>query len=229
MANGEWRKIGGEIAGFLLAAGCAGCDEPGMLLCVTCARELVPAPREVQTPGGRTVRAALSFEGVPARCIRRLKGEGDTHLARPLGTALAAILVPAVSASTWVVPVPTSRRAFRARGYRVPELLIRRAGAVPQRTLAPGARTADQRGLGARERAVNVRDSMRALTRGGGAEAVVVDDVVTTGATLDEAVRTLEGAGFHVVAAIALAATPRYAGFGGDSSGTHRRHGETHP
>ncbi|WP_307374857.1 ComF family protein [Microbacterium sp. W4I20] len=229
MISVDWRAVGGDVAAFLLAASCAGCDEPGILLCPSCARELAPTPREVETPQGLRVRAALSFDGVPARCIRRFKGEGETLLARPLGAALAAVLAPVVSSSTWVVPVPTSGRAFRARGYRVPEMLVRRAGSPPQRVLALRARTADQRGLGVGERALNVRDSMGARQSGGGAEAVLVDDVVTTGATFDEAARALSAAGFHVVAAVALAATPRHAGFGGDSSETHRRHDETRP
>ena len=69
---------------------------------------------------------------------------------------------------------------------------------------------------------------MRVNRDGHGAEAILVDDVVTTGATLDEAARALRAAGFRVVSAVALAATPRRDGFEGDSSGTHRRHDESH-
>jgi predicted amidophosphoribosyltransferase len=159
-------------------------------------------------------RAAIPFEGVAARCIRRLKGEGATFLARPLGAMLESVLIPDVTPMTWVVPVPTARKAFRRRGYRVPELLVRRAHAEPQRVLRLVAGTVDQRGLGAQDRETNVRGSMRARRRTEGAEAVIVDDVVTTGATLDEAARALEAAGFRVVAAVALAATPHRAGFG---------------
>ncbi|WP_315069125.1 phosphoribosyltransferase family protein [uncultured Microbacterium sp.] len=207
------RGVGAEIAAFLLAATCAGCDEPATLLCGRCEAALRPALQLGQTPRGIPVRTALVFDGVAARCIRRLKGEGETLLARPLGAALAAVLEPVVTPSTWVVPVPTRRSAFRRRGYRVPELLIRRAHAEPQRLLSLADRTADQRGLGARARESNVHGAMQARRSGGGAEAVVVDDVVTTGATLDEAARALESTGFRVVAAVALAATPRRGGF----------------
>lgn len=205
--------IGAEIAALLLSATCAGCDEPGTLLCAPCRQELVPTPQDTVTPRGLVVRAALPFEGVASRCIRRLKGEGETLLAGPLGTALAAVLTPEIAPTTWVIPVPTSRRAFRRRGYRVPDLLIRRADADPQRVLSLVTSTVDQRGLGAQAREQNMRDAMRARLPGEGADAVIVDDVVTTGATIDEAARALEAGGFRVVAAVALAATPRRAGF----------------
>ena len=206
--------IGTEIAALLLAATCAGCDEPGSLLCDPCREALAPRRRDGVTPHGLPYRAALAFEGVPARCIRRLKGEGATFLARPLGDALAAVLAPIVTSATWVVPVPTTRRAFRRRGYRVPELLIRRSHLEPQRVLSLGGTTRDQRALGAKDRVANMREAMRARGEGNGAEVVIVDDVVTTGATIDEAARALTAAGFRVVAAAVLAATPRHGGFG---------------
>lgn len=212
-ASSHLRAIGAEIAAFAVGASCSGCDDPGTLLCPACRAGLRATPLRARTPAGRDVLAALRFDGVPARCIRRLKSRGETHLARPLGDALAEVLSPCVTSSTWVVPVPTSRSAFRARGYRVPELLVRRAHADPQRVLSVRAPTRDQRALGAAARVENVRGSMRARSVEPGAEAVVVDDVVTTGATLDEAVRALEAAGFRVVASVALAATPRRSGF----------------
>lgn len=205
--------IGAEIAALLLSATCAGCDEPGTVLCPRCRQALAPAPLDALTPRGLAVRAALPFEGVASRCIRRLKGEGETLLAGPLGLALAAVLTPEVASVARVIPVPTSRAAFRRRGYRVPELLIRRAGADPRRVLSLVTGTVDQRGLGVRAREQNMRDAMRARGPGEGSAAVIVDDVVTTGATIDEAARALEAGGFRVVTAVALAATPRRAGF----------------
>ncbi|HWS50470.1 MAG TPA: phosphoribosyltransferase family protein [Microbacterium sp.] len=210
MPTSTFPRVGAEIAAFLLAACCAGCDAPGELLCDACVAQLRPSPRVVTTPRGLQVTAALGYEGVAARCIRRLKGEGETLLARPLASALRATLAEAAAAGTAMVPIPTSRAAFRRRGYRVPELLVRRAGGTPVRLLAPARRTADQRGLSTEERAENVRGSMR--MRGGirprTIEVVLIDDVVTTGATFDEAARVLAAAGVEVLAAIALAATP---------------------
>lgn len=218
------RAVGAEVLAFLLAATCAGCGIPGTLLCEGCRGGLCPQPLELTTPGGLAVHAALRFDSVPARCIRRLKDDGETMLARPLGAALRDVLLglDAWRPDLLVVPVPTARSSFRRRGYRVPELLIRHAGAAPTRALSI-AGGADQRGLDAEERVRNVRGRMRARTSGDGRHAVLVDDVVTTGATFDEARRALEQAGFRVVAGIALAATARHSERTGDASETRSK------
>lgn len=223
------RTLLAEVAAFLLAASCAGCDQPGDVLCAECRTALAPRPVVLRTPNGMSVRAALAFEGVTARCIRRLKGEGETLLARPLGRALASALQEVAGSAAGIVPVPTSRAAFRRRGYRVPDLLIRHAGDRPWRLLTVRGGRADQRGLGVRARADNVRHSMAAHSGGGGAGVILVDDVVTTGATLDEAARALTAEGYRVMSAVALAATPQQRLFAEHSSGTHRRHGATGP
>lgn len=130
-------------------------------------------------------------------------------LARPLGAALSAVLTPRAREGVLLVPVPTSGAAYRRRGYRVPELLIRRAGHHSHRMLRPTRRTHDQRDLDRGQRARNVAGSMRVVgPQGAGRMVVIVDDVVTTGATIDEAARALRAAGYRPGCAVALAATP---------------------
>lgn len=221
------RAVGTEMLALLLAASCAGCGEPETMLCASCREGLRAAPREWTSPGGLRVCAAMSFESVAARCIRRVKDEGETLLARPLGEALGEVLHEVLAESpgesVLVVPVPTTRAAYRRRGYRVPDLLVRRAGAAPSRLLSTRGRSTDQRGLDAEGRAQNVRGTMRARRPGEGHVVVLVDDVVTTGATFDEAERALRAAGFHVLAALALAATPRHSERNANASGTRRK------
>ena len=112
------------------------------------------------------------------------------------------------------MPIPTSRAAMRRRGFRVPELVARRAALAPRSLLAPTRRTADQRGLDRDQRQANVEGSLTARTSAPDAgirRVVIIDDVVTTGATLDEAARALRAAGWDVAGAATIAATPRMA------------------
>ena len=212
----DWRRLGRDALAFLLAATCPGCDRPGVLLCAPCRRLLAPQPQRRATPQGLPVRAALVYEGVVARSIRRLKEDGATMLAHPLGAALASVLDEAGSDAV-IVPIPTSRAAYRSRGYRVPELLVRRAGRRAQRLLVPARRTGDQRGLGRDARARNVAGSLRVRGGSAGDRVVIVDDVMTTGATLDEAMRALRAAGLQPLGAVVLAATPRRLGPASDT------------
>ena len=194
-----------EALAVVFPTSCAGCDAVDVVLCAACRAALAPHPERRILPGGLAVTSALAFDGVPARVIRALKEDGRTALARPLGEALAACW-PAGEAVA--VPVPTSRAAMRRRGFAVVELLARRAGHPPQRLLRSAGRAGDQRGLSRSERAENVRGTL-AARRVAGLDVIVVDDVVTTGATLVEAARALREAGAAVVGAVTLAATPR--------------------
>ncbi|WP_345801923.1 phosphoribosyltransferase family protein [Microbacterium sp. AZCO] len=200
---------------LLLPVDCAGCGEPDTTLCAACLAALRPAPRRRLLEPGLEVWSGLVFDGAPARVIRGLKEEGRTGLARALAPALAAAVRSAAGSGRVVaVPVPTSRAAFRRRGYRVPDLVARRAGLDVATILAAARRTADQRGLDRDARRRNVAGSLVARGDRHSLRAVVVDDVVTTGATLVEAARALRAAGVEVVGAAVVAATPRVSGPG---------------
>ncbi len=198
-----------DALSLVLPVWCAGCDASGRTLCRACAAVLQSEAATHRTVGGLSVRSALRFEGVAARAIRALKEDGRTSLARPLG----ALLPPLVRRAGWddavLVPLPTSRAAFRRRGYAVPELLARRSGLTSRRMLRAGGSTADQRLLSADERARNVRGTITVRGALPDAPLVLLDDVVTTGATLGEARRALESAGGRVVGAVTVAETPR--------------------
>lgn len=207
-----FRRACTEALALLLPVACAGCEEADVALCEQCLLTLAPDPHRRLIGAGELafpVWSGLWFEAVPARVIRALKEDGRTGLARALAPALRAALEAAggVGGVTLVV-MPTSRASFRRRGYRVPDLIARRAGLRVHSLLRQTRRVHDQRRLGRDERRRNVEGSMRA-TDAAGKRVIVIDDVVTTGASMVEAVRALRHAGAEVVAAVTVAATPR--------------------
>ena len=207
---------------LFLGAACPGCGRPSRALCATCSAAVAPRPRVVRT-SPVDVAASGEHTGVLRLAIVAWKEEGRTSLLRPLAHLLAASVVAVVgdsSAPVVLVPVPTSRRSRVVRGADVVDQLareaaglVRSAGAdvTVRQALRVARRTADQSGLGARERARNLAGAFALRSEIGLAlgDIVVVDDIVTTGATIGEAVRALTAAGHPPIAAATMAHRPR--------------------
>jgi predicted amidophosphoribosyltransferase len=208
---------------------CVGCGNEGAPLCPVCgapltasARRTVPDP---PPPGLPPTWAVASYAGPVRAAVVAHKEEGRRVLCRPLAAALAAS-VGAASAGrggrVLLVPAPSRGAAVRARGHDPTLRLARSAAAELRRdgldvrvvrALRVRSGTLDQAGLSAAGRSANVGGAMwvtRSAARAvAGRRVLVVDDVVTSGATLAEASRALRAAGAEVVAAAAVAATRR--------------------
>jgi predicted amidophosphoribosyltransferase len=227
------------LADLVLPRTCAGCAVPGDLLCPDCRRRLadprLAEPRRHPAGFPPTV-AAGAYAGPVRPAVLAFKEHGRAELAAPLGAALALAVTgvlaglgdPGRAGPVLLVPVPSSTAAVQRRGRdHVGELAraaaaeLRSAG-LPTRPAALLRRprgTRDSAGLDAAARRANLagRFTVRA-PRGGlpaGALLVLVDDVVSSGATLTEAARALtagSSAGDPPVLAAVVAATPRRSG-----------------
>jgi ComF family protein len=171
---------------------------------------LAPGP---VVAGGVAVFAPLAYERGARAMVRALKFRGALAVADPMAAQMAANAPPGLLEQGILVPVPLHAARWRRRGFNQAERL---AAALARRTgLAVGdclERLGPARPQVGRSRAERLRgiDGTVSLRVGAAApaEAVLVDDVVTTGATLGACAAALRAAGTGRVTAIAYARTP---------------------
>jgi ComF family protein len=195
---------------LVLPVDCAGCGAAGPAVCPDCRLRLRPdvALREIR---GMPVLSGLAYRGVVQPVIVAFKNEGRTGLAPPLATALRAAVAAAVEPVTGddllLVPMARTRRSAVERGYDPVRLLLRRARLPHTDALRLVRRPQDQLRLGREERFTNLEGGMAARIPLAGRRVLLVDDVVTTGATLAEAARAVHAAGGAVLGAATVATT----------------------
>ncbi len=196
---------------MLLPVTCAGCDAVDVTACSECRAACTPTVRR-ETVGRIPVWYALEYAGPVARLVFAFKNAGRTSvggvLAGPFRAGVAAAISGAGGDDLIVVPVPARRASVRRRGYRPVHVLARRAGIRLTPSLRFSRQPRDQLRLGRLERRDNVGFSMRAGEEVRGERVLLVDDVLTTGASIAEGVRAVSAAGGVVVAAAVLARTP---------------------
>jgi ComF family protein len=224
----DLRRILGAAANraldLALPASCAGCGQEGDPLCHECRTALdirlmaepgvpIGLPADIPAPLLQ-LEWCSPFTGVTRRSLHALKYAGERRLAPLMGAALARRWARAGAAGDGLVPVPASPDRVRERGYDQAALIATEAGrrlSMPvidalERTRA----TTAQFDLDRAARATNLVDAFRVrdAARGDalrGRWLVLVDDVVTTGATLAACAGALLDAGALAVSAIAVA------------------------
>lgn len=222
---------------LFLGGACAGCGSPGRELCSHCVLLLrrdarlrwpVPAPAGLAPP-----YASSAYEGPVRELVLSYKERRRFGLVRSLGGAVAqavrasirdvhGALAELAMSSLLLVSTPSRPDVVRSRGHdavlrmsRAAASELRRTGirvtVVPALTIVGSVD--DQAGLDARQRVTNLCGAYAATPTGArlvrDRACIVVDDVVTTGATAAEAARALRAVGALVLATAAVAATER--------------------
>jgi len=234
MSARDAMKFAENILDILFPPCCAGCQRSGHILCLSCIMQISPLPapvcRHCSTPltaGGTCkqcqyhplklsrVRVVGAYQGPLQSCIHALKYDGNTRLAEPLGQLLAEGYINYDMHADVVIPVPLHRERQQQRGYNHAHLLAQVCSArigVPLRNdvLIRHRATPAQVGLNPNERRENVAGAFlctaafatRALH---GRTVLLIDDVYTTGATLEACATPLFAAGAAAVCGLVLA------------------------
>lgn len=208
---------------LLMPPACAGCGRSGALLCGRCLAAFAPPfrpdDRFVAPDGGVVLGdaltiglAAFAYSGPMRRALAALKYTGASRLAAILARAALPALerLEAISGPATIVPVPVHRDRLRERGYNQAELIgrafARTSGvsvATPLERVRP---TTKQHRLDRAARLANLRGAFRIAA---GAHvpvtAILVDDIITTTATLEACASVLRDGGAEVVYGFAVA------------------------
>lgn len=209
-----------DLIDLLAPQQCVHCAAPGRTLCDVCAstmagrgqrRDPIPPPR-----GLPPAYSTCTYAGAARASVIAHKEHGVRSLDGPLGWALARAVIVAVGRASQVtiVPVPVSAARRAIGGDDSVAILARRASRDLRRLgvsaqvvgcLDEVAARADQAGLDTHQRRANLVGAYRAESTAVRGPVVLVDDVITTGATLAEASRALRAAGIvpHAVATVA--------------------------
>ncbi|GEK21606.1 ComF family protein [Cellulomonas xylanilytica] len=223
-----------ELLGLLVPVECAGCGLDDEAWCAACADRLAGplwrcedrAPRldRLDGSGPLPVWTLTDCTGHVRRAVVAWKDRGRIDLTRPFAAALAraagGLCTDAGAGAVLVVPCPSTAAARRRRGGNlvdalaagVAQGLVRAGGLAGPAPLLVRARGQDQVGLGSRARARNLAGQVRVRSRHvaglTGRHVLLVDDVLTTGATVASCRTELERAGAVVLGAVTLASTP---------------------
>ena len=197
-----------ELSQLIFPTRFYGCNAIGLSICTLCRREWIPHYYKTQT-SALSVHSALIYSPTASKIILAAKENGLQGADDLLIEAIIHVLNKARLDKAYftLVPVPSSRQSQRGRGRSfivdLTKTISKHTGIAVNDCLQVSRRVSDQSGLTRVERISNMQGafSLRpgSILRG---DAIVIDDVVTTGATLQEAARALNSQGFHAFGSV---------------------------
>lgn len=208
------KQLSAWLTDLVFPPRCGGCGRVDFRWCETCFDDLQAIPvifMDSPQPGLDGVGASGLYEGMLKRAIRAFKYNGAVELAAPLAERLAVTLELRNWAFDFIVPVPLSVNRVAERGYNQSDLLGRRVAEQMNIRYRPDVLrrerdTEQQARLNIQQRAENVKDAFAAAEDAADQSVLLIDDVVTTGATLEACADALKNARAAAVYAITVAA-----------------------
>ncbi len=219
-----------SLTSLFLAQGCAVCDRPTLQsFCLDCQRQIQPPSTErghfpATEAGALPVMALGVYHGMLKRAILTMKYSDRPDIARPLGAALGQqwlAQMPCITntdrkgttGNLYALPIPLHACRYRERGYNQAELIAQSFGQVSGLPLlsqglvrAQATLPMHQLSLQARQQnlaqAFQIGPSLRRLTR---PKVLLIDDIYTTGTTVQSAADTLTRAGVCVMGVLVIA------------------------
>jgi ComF family protein len=169
----------------------------------------------VRVPGLSGTWTLGGYDSGVGRAVRAAKVRADRHVVALLGDIFARRLAVMVAEAGFeaVVPAPSTRASLWRRGFSAASILaasVSRVSGIPRREVLRRASGRRQAGLGRRARRANLKGKVRAVQDVEG-RVLLIDDVVTTGATADACVRELLGGGAQSVWLATVCVTRRRA------------------
>lgn len=188
---------------------CLICSSIGLRVCKKCSATLSADARMV-IRGNLVGFAAAPYNQEVRKVLRSFKELGESSLAKTLAGPMASLLGCIHGGPITITPIPGNRTSTLERGYNPPEVLAREIGLlVPSveflSLLRKTRSTLDQSKLKPGERIKNQANSV--VSSVGQRSVVIIDDIVTTGATIRAAAEALESAGHTVLGFITFAET----------------------
>lgn len=206
-----------ELLNIVMPTRCIWCGQIGSVLCEACFAQINQPVRQVSRLG-ISGYAVNEYSERIATLIHEFKENQQLSLSNNIATVMWPGLEKFDLAKVLLVPMPSKKASFANRGFNPAEELAKRISRQAARDTAirvPVSRclritgtVSDQAALSGEARRTNLDGSMTVTGFPAGHSAILIDDVVTTGATLREAQRCLTNAGVKVQGFLAFAETP---------------------
>ncbi|MCY4073267.1 MAG: ComF family protein [Chloroflexi bacterium] len=205
--NRSWlSQFGNWLIDLIFPPVCS-CGRVDYHFCADCLKELLRFPLKSRIASGEPLSGLAStgiYDGILERAIRAFKYDGVTGLDKHLAERLQRTYEGTHWPIDLIIPVPLAEKRLDERGYNQSEMLgacLSKVCGIPCRSdlLRRIRETEQQARLSGERRVANVQNAFEASDAVKGLAILLIDDVVTTGSTLDECARALKRVGARAV------------------------------